>query len=107
MSGLTTLGNLRDDAGDLREEESIIQRALTIVETNDDTNSLQYAYLLNNLGEVYRQKQDYTRAEGLFQRALGIEERLLGSENYSIATVLQNLGIVAARAEGLRDGAVL
>jgi tetratricopeptide (TPR) repeat protein len=72
VSGLITLGNLRDDAGDLEAEEAIVRRALTISETIGDTDGVQYAELLNNLGEVYRQKQDYGRAEDLLRRSLAL-----------------------------------
>jgi CHAT domain-containing protein len=56
---------------------------------------VQYAGLLNNLGEVFRHKQDYAQAEQLFKRSLALTEKLLGPDNYSLATALQNLGIVA------------
>ncbi len=85
VSVLTTLGNLRDGAGDLDDEEAIVRRALAITEKIEDTNSMQYASLLNNLGEVYRQKQDYARAEEVLQRSLALEESLVGPENYSVA----------------------
>ena len=92
---LITLGNLRNDAGDLDESEKIARRAMAILEKIEETDSLLYASLLNNLGELYREKQDYLRAEDFLSRALELSERIRGPESYYVATTVQNLGIVA------------
>ena len=68
---------------------------MAILEKIEETDSLLYASLLNNLGEVYREKQDYLRAEDFLSRALELSERIRGPESYYVATAVQNLGIVA------------
>ena len=86
--------------------------ALAVSETIGDTESVQFASLLNNLGEVYRQKHDYGRAEDLLRRSLALGESVTGPDSYFVATALQNLGIIArerkdyATAIDSRAGAV-
>ena len=94
ISCLATLAMLRDDAGDLEEAEAMTF-ARSRCREDHETNSVVHATLLNNLGEVYRQKRDYSRAQGLFRRSLVLGERVPGPDSYSVATALQNLGIIA------------
>ena len=75
-SCLVTLANLRDDAGDLEEAEAIDRRALAIVgDASTRPTRILDAELLNNLGDIYRQKGDYGQPKTLFRRSLAIGER--------------------------------
>src|SRR5262249_60966238 len=95
VQALMTVASLRHDGGDYDAEEKITRRAMKILESIDDVESGQYAGLLNNLGEVYRAREEVARAEPLYQQSLAIATRVLGEDNYFTAPVLQNLGIVA------------
>src|SRR5712691_2805967 len=49
---------------------------------------------LNNLGELYRAKGQYAKAEPLLRRALAIREKALGPEHPDVATSLNNLALL-------------
>ncbi|HKB10467.1 MAG TPA: CHAT domain-containing tetratricopeptide repeat protein, partial [Vicinamibacterales bacterium] len=95
VEALTTAANLRHDGGDFDQEERIIRRAMAILESIGDAESGDYAGLLNNLGEVYRARQQFDRAEALYRESLAVATRVLGADHYFIAPVLQNLGVIA------------
>ena len=82
-SRLVTLANLLHDGADFEKEEEIVRRAMAIMEHIHDTDSSVYADLLNNLGESYRERHDYTRAEELLHRSLALSTQLLGADSYS------------------------
>ena len=92
---MVTLANLNSDAGDLKQTEEIVRRAMAIMERIGETESTAYAGLLNNLGEIYRQRLDYTHSEEQYLRSLAISEKVLGEDGYFRATAFQNLGIIA------------
>src|SRR5262245_4983537 len=52
VQGLVTLSNLRNDAGDVDKAQEIEERALAIVEKLGETDTLLYAGLVNNLGDI-------------------------------------------------------
>ena len=97
VSGLITLGNLRDDAGDLERRRRLSGarwRSPGVDRRHRTASSI--AELLNNLGEVYRQKQDYGRAEDLFAPLPGARRtRDWRRTATSLRRALQNLGIIA------------
>ena len=99
-------GILRDDAGDLEEEEEIDRRALAIMEKIDETDThARTPGLLNNLGEIYPPEAGLRARRGALPAlARPIGERLRGPESYSVATALQNLGIVARERKDYRRG---
>ena len=47
---------------------------IAILERIHNTDTIQYAVALHNLGEVYMAKHDNVRAEDLFQRSLAVTE---------------------------------
>ena len=89
-------GELRSDAGDLEKAEEIDRRALAIMERIERTDDPVYAGLLNNLGEIYRSKEDYATCGGALP-ALARHRREAGRVRraFASATTYQNLGIVA------------
>jgi CHAT domain-containing protein len=95
VGGLVTQARLRGDGADDEGEEATLRRAMTIEERIGDAHSLNYAAILNNLGEVYRRRGDFARAQAAYQRALAIGAETVGADGYLLATSLQNLGIVA------------
>ncbi len=95
VRNLGTLANLRLEAGDIEKSKELVERAIAILDTIQETQGLLYAGLLNNLGNLDRETGDYDRANELLQRALIAGERLRGPDSFYVSTTLQNLGIVA------------
>ena len=75
------------------ETDSLLQRALLLGEQVLGSEHLQYAALLHQLAESYREQGKYEQAEPLFQRALRIREQTLGAEHPLVAESLTRLGI--------------
>lgn len=63
---------MRHGAGDLEKAEEVDRRAIAILEKAQSTETMLFARLLNNLGIVYIDKEDYERPEELFGRSLAI-----------------------------------
>ncbi len=80
-----------------------------------DEHDLRRSSLLNNLGALHHERDDYTAAEAAYQRSLVISARALGPEHPDSALTLSNLGaaqqergeFAAAEASFLRAIAVL
>jgi CHAT domain-containing protein len=95
VGGLVTQARLRGEGADDEGEEATLRRAMSIEERIGDSHSLNYAAILNNLGEVYRRRGDFARAQTAYEGALKIGAETIGADGYLLATSLQNLGIVA------------
>lgn len=83
------------------DAEKYLKRSLTLKEElmacrNSDITSLQVAESLNNLAEVYRAQDLYSKAEGLHLQALNIRREMLGEEHPSTAQSLNNLAVIYA-----------
>jgi CHAT domain-containing protein len=100
------------NAGKYDEAIEPCQRALEIREKALGDGHPLVTELLNNLGELYREKGDYASAEPLHRRALAIREKSLGAEHPDVAVSLNNLGLLYnskgdyARAEPLYQRAL-
>ncbi len=70
------------------------ERAIEIRESVLGSEHPDVAASLNNLGEVFRMKGDYTRTEQLYKRALEIREKALGPEHPDAVSSLNNLAIL-------------
>ena len=96
VRNLGTLANLRLEAGDIEKSKELVERAIAILDTIQETEGLLYAGLAEQpRRHRARQKEDYERADGLLRRALAMGERLRGPDSFYVRTTLQNLGIVA------------
>ena len=49
---------------------------------------------LNNLGDVYRKKGDFRKAEGIYFKAIATLEAALGPEHVEVAEALNSMGLV-------------
>ena len=68
---------------------------MTAFESSDLTASIKFTRVLNNLGLIKRQQQQYQSAQNLFQQALAIQTELLGQQHPDLAALLNNLGLTA------------
>ena len=89
------LGATYYELGHLDQAEHHYQAALTAFETSDLTASIKFTRVLNNLGLIKRQQQQYQSAQNLFQQALAIQTELLGQQHPDLAALLNNLGLTA------------
>jgi CHAT domain-containing protein len=71
---------------------SLLERALTIVESERGAGDLQTAAVAAQLADVYRRLPDDARSEALFQRALSLMTASLEPDNPATAMVRAQLG---------------
>jgi ATP/maltotriose-dependent transcriptional regulator MalT/DNA-binding SARP family transcriptional activator len=90
--------------GQAEQAEPLARRAMELAEAFD--RRLSYSYSLNILGELHRQRGDYSAARRFHLQALSIQRRL--NERYEIPATLNWLGLLARREgdldEALRRG---
>jgi len=90
--------------GQADQAEPLARKAMELAKTFDRRSS--YAYSLNILGELHRQRGDYRAARRSHLKALSIQRRL--NERYEIPATLNWLGLLACREgdldEALRRG---
>ncbi len=87
---LNDWGVASGNAGDLRDAEGPLQRALTIREAVLGAQHLDVAESLHSLAMLSYVQGRYADAEPRYQRALAILEKLLGPEHPAVATVGKN-----------------
>jgi len=87
------------DEGNLEDATIIWQRIVVALERLLGPNHPEISTALNNLGEILRQRGQYTASEPLHRRALAIREKALGPNHPAVAVSLINLGEVL-RAKG-------
>jgi tetratricopeptide (TPR) repeat protein len=73
------------------EAERLLQRAKSIQEQISPPELQEFASILNDLANLYRDQDRYIEAEPLYQRALEIREQVLGPEDLETATTISNL----------------
>jgi CHAT domain-containing protein/tetratricopeptide (TPR) repeat protein len=59
---------------------------------NGDTLSLNYTFLLNDIGEFYYNQNNYSQAEIFFKKSLQIKNEIIGENHDEFAYSLNNLG---------------
>jgi tetratricopeptide (TPR) repeat protein len=96
VRGLGTLAGVLNDVRDFDQAQEILEREASILEKVECTESILYAGVLNNLGQVYARKRDFTKARAFLGNAIEIAERLRGPDDYFLSNPLTNLGIVRA-----------
>lgn len=103
---LCNLGNLYFLADNMKDAESYYKRSLFMYSSANSLNKRvsnkvaeAMSSLLNNLGSLCRQRQDYEEAFDYFKQALSFEYMCYGGEckNASVATTLSNCGDIAAK----------
>ncbi len=78
-------------AGQYKQAEPLLRKALDIKEATLASNDPSTAESLGNLAELYRAQGRYEEAEPLYERALAIREEVLGEKHPSTATSLGSL----------------
>ncbi len=91
VSGLISLAELYRQRKRLAEAESLLQRAISAVETTYGPDSPNVAQVLNNLALVYGDQGHREKAGDLLKRALAIWENVLGETDPGLANSLNNL----------------
>ena len=109
LKGLADRLNTVDDIWDyanfcyhqnnLHEAETYYQRALTLLENQQDKGSLDYQHkkssLLNNLARLYSRTRQFTKGEAMYKEALKISQRFANSNPQAyepdVATTLNGL----------------
>src|SRR5262249_49350509 len=81
-------------AGDYRDAEEPLQRALTIREAVLGAQHPDMAQSLNNLAALYDAQGRYGEAEALLKRALAIREGVLGAQHPDVAVILENYAVL-------------
>ena len=82
---------------DFEEAESVMKRALTILQDAHGNDHLSVADCANNLAVLYARHKRFAESESLLEQALTCYERLLGPDDPEIAASLRNLGNVYMR----------
>jgi tetratricopeptide (TPR) repeat protein len=91
---LNQFGRALDEAGDYRNAQGPLARALAIREQVLGPHHPNVATSLNNLAALYDAQGKYAEAEPLYQRALKISEAALGPHHPNVATSLNNLAVL-------------
>lgn len=79
-------------AGKCDRARPIAQKALAVAERTFDSDHPNVATSLNNLAELYGQRDDYVKMQPVLERSLAIQEKALGPKHPELATGLNNLG---------------
>jgi tetratricopeptide (TPR) repeat protein/tRNA A-37 threonylcarbamoyl transferase component Bud32 len=87
------------------EAEHRMQFANATIERNGSSNSVVYAWLLNNIGAVYHLQERYAESLEYQQRARMIKENTLGTDDPDVATSLGNIALTLS-ALGRHDEAL-
>ncbi|KAK3947446.1 hypothetical protein QBC32DRAFT_270796 [Pseudoneurospora amorphoporcata] len=98
-----SLGNLYSDQGQLKEAETIYQRALEGYKKAlgpDHTSTLN---TINNLGNLYSNQGRLKEAETIYQRALEGYEKALGPDHTSTLNTINNLGNLYSNQGRLKE----
>ncbi len=86
-----------------QQAELLLLRALATHQKVPETDRLDMARTLNDLGEVYRYQGKYKEAEPLLQEALEIRQEVLGEEHLDVAqTILHQADLYRARGNYIK-----
>ncbi|HVK64205.1 MAG TPA: CHAT domain-containing tetratricopeptide repeat protein [Polyangium sp.] len=89
-SALSDLGGMYLATGDYPKAESLLRRAVEILEASKGFDDL-LATALSNLGTMLKKKGDSKGAEKLYERAVALEEKGGAPRESALGTVLANL----------------
>ena len=93
------LGLLYDAMDSLDLAKNLYSQALNYYQKLGDTNSINYAIILQNLAGLLDYQEDYSQAEPLYLESLDIIREELGQENDLYTTTLSNIGILYENME--------
>jgi tetratricopeptide (TPR) repeat protein len=89
--------------GKFAEAEGLFNRALKIVESAEDPDSLERAKFLNYLAGSYNAQGKFAAAEDCFKKSLAIYEQDESLERFYLAAILFALALVCQRQNKLDE----
>ena len=96
---LTYLGDARRALGDYEDAESLLRRAMGILEGASDQGGVALADTISILAKLYKELGRHDETLPLLERALGIVVAAEGPDAEHVATIANNLAVILA-AEG-------
>ncbi len=99
---LDSIGRSFLKAQKFKEADSVLNRALVLVEQEVGQNDTLYATFCNNLASLYKSQDLYAKAEPLYIEAKNIKEKVLGKEHPNYAISCNNLALLYY-SQGLYD----
>jgi tetratricopeptide (TPR) repeat protein len=94
---LNLLGNVYLTEREPLLAKTVLQRAVDLYDADPDTDELDLAPVLNNLGIAQESLGEFDQAKTSFQRSLEFRQSGLGPDHPDVAKVLNNLGTLARR----------
>ena len=88
--------------GEYQKAIYAIEEALKLIDRNYCMNTVAYATTLMNLGNVYRAKKDYSKAQDYMLKSKSIFETI-GDKSYSYVGLLNNLSLVYQESKELES----
>lgn len=90
VNSLINLGKARLDQRDYRSAEAPLKKAASILEATNQTNSANYAIVLQRLGSLENQRNNHALSSEYFQRALPILQSVYGPQHSAYADGLSS-----------------
>jgi len=103
---LWTLGELRQERGQLGEAKELYKRSLSILETSVAPQT-DVSGVLDDLAQIYSSEHQWTLAKQTYERALEVDRRVLGDDHPRVAMHLNNLAVVAQNIGDLKQAEAL
>lgn len=96
---LRLIANILNSEQHFSEAESLLKRAVGILEKSPLADPKNLAMMLNSLAGVYQNQGKFTQAEPLYQRALGILEKTAEPTHLFTLLILNNLVVLYANTD--------
>ncbi|MDH5609491.1 MAG: CHAT domain-containing protein, partial [Cyclobacteriaceae bacterium] len=84
------IGGIYAETGRYAESEKYLLNAIRIFDKIGETESLEYAFTLNNLMRLYTLKNDFAHAFDYAEKSLNKYRSIVGEEHYEYAKTLSN-----------------
>src|SRR5581483_9432328 len=81
-------------AGKPSRGEELFLESIPVLEAKLGKNHFKVGEIVNNLGELYRESRQFSKAEPHLKRALQLLEAHYGADSLEVAIVLDNLGLL-------------
>ncbi len=89
--------------GHLKEAETYLQKALTLLKQSSGAEPLREAAIRGNLANVYRDRKQYKAALREYQSALSLQRKLLGDNHVTVVHTLVDMGVLYHRQGKRRE----
>ena len=90
---LNSIGTVKMEAGDYESAEKVLLEAYSLSKQLGQ-KSTTLLYLLNNLGELYRNLEQYVQAEPYFEEAIALRKARFGTDHPTYIVALNNLTVL-------------